>query len=134
MLAGLATDVRFAVRLLWRQPLTTLVAFVSLTAGLGLNVLLLTLADATLVRSLAVRDPGGLVLLLLQRDSGLMHNLSYPDYTDLRAQSRTVDGLIAYSPVQATLAGTSESVPLEGEVVSGNFFGVLGIRFELAGR
>jgi len=128
MLIGLATDVRFAVRLLSRQPLTTLVAFVSLTAGLGLNVLLLTLADATLVRSLAVREPGGLVLLLLQRDSGLMHNFSYPDYTDLRAQSRTVDGLIAYSPVQATWAGTSESVPLEGEVVSGNFFEVLGIR------
>ncbi len=58
MLTGLATDVRFAVRLLRRQPLTTLVAFVSLTAGLGLNILLLTLADATLVRSLAVRDPG----------------------------------------------------------------------------
>ena len=57
-----------------------------------------------------------------------MHNFSYPDYADLRAHSRTVDGLIAYSPVQATWAGTSESVPLEGEVVSGNFFEVLGIR------
>ncbi len=94
MLAGFAIDVRFALRLFRRQPLSSLVAFVSLAAALGLNVLLVTLADAALVRALPVRDPSRLALLLLQRESGLMHNLSYPDYTDLRDASRTATGLV----------------------------------------
>jgi predicted permease len=133
MLTGLATDVRFALRLLRRQPLTSLIAFASLAAALGLNVLLVTLADAAMFRALPVRDPASLHLLLLQRETGLMHNLSYPDYTDLRDRSRTVDGLIAYSPVQAILTGGGESVPLDGEVVSGNFFAALGVPL-LSGR
>ena len=60
MLNGLGTDLRFAIRLLKRQPLMSVVALVSLTAGLGLNILLLTLADAALMRPLplAIRSPG----------------------------------------------------------------------------
>ena len=76
MLNGLSTDLRFALRLLRRQPLMSFVALLSLTAGLGLNILLVTLADAALVRALPLRDPGRLVVLLLQRESGLMHNFS----------------------------------------------------------
>ena len=78
----------FAIRLLKRQPLMSLVASCRSTAGLGLNILLLTLADAALVRPLPLRDPGRLVLLLLQRESRLMHNFSYPDYRDLRDKAR----------------------------------------------
>ena len=50
MLNGLGTDLRFALRLLKRQPLMSLVAFLSLTAGLALNILLVTIADAALAR------------------------------------------------------------------------------------
>ncbi len=133
MLNGLATDLRFAIRLLKRQPLMSLVALVSLTAGLGLNILLLTLADAALMRPLPLRDPGRLVVLLLQRESGLMHNFSYPDYRDLRDKTREVDGLVAYSAVEATMAGSQGATSLEGEVVSGNFFAALGVPLR-AGR
>ena len=127
MLNGFATDLRFAIRLLKRQPLMSFVALMSLTAGLGLNILLLTLADAALMRPLPLRDPGRLVVLLLQRESRLMHNFSYPDYRDLRDKTREVDGLVAYSAVEATMAGSQGATSLDGEVVSGNFFADLGV-------
>ncbi len=127
MLDGLSTDLRFALRLLRRQPLTSFVALLSLTAGLGLNILLVTLADAALVRALPLRDPGRLVLLLLQRETGLMHNFSYPDYRDLSDRAQTLDGLVAYGGVSATIAGSGGAAAIEGEVVSGNFFATLGV-------
>ena len=133
MLNGLSTDLRFALRLLKRQPLMSLVAFLSLAAGLALNILLVTIADAALARALPVRDPGRLVVLLLQRESGLMHNFSYPDYRDLSERARALDGLVAYGGVSATLAGSGGAAAIEGEVVSGDFFATLGVPLH-AGR
>ena len=133
MFNGVLTDIRFATRLFKRQPLTTVVALLSLTVGLGLNILLFTIADAALLRPLALRDPGQLVLLLLQRDGRLNHNLSYPDYQELRDRTKTLDGLVAYSGVEATVAGSDGAMAADGEVVSGNFFATLGVPM-MAGR
>ena len=127
MLNGFVTDLRFATRLLKRQPLVSIVALVSLAAGLGLNILLLALADAALVRPLPLQDPGRLVLLLLQRESRFMHNFSYPDYEELRRRATLVDSLVAYSQVGSSMAGSDGATSVEGEVVSGNFFMALGV-------
>ncbi len=125
---GLSTDLRFALRLFRRQPLTSIVAFVSLTAALTLNVLLATLADAALLRQLPLRSPGELVLVLLQRETHINHNFSYLEYGDLRDRARGLESLVAYSGVGATVDGPAGATPVNGEVVSGNFFGALGIR------
>jgi predicted permease len=127
MLNGLATDLRFALRLLRRQPLTAAVGFISLAAGLGLNVLLLTLADAVLLRPLPLREPHRLVLLLLQRETGLMHNFSYPEYQDLRDGTRSLESLVAYGSAEATIAAADGATSVDGAVVSGNFFEALGV-------
>jgi hypothetical protein len=125
---GFTTDLRFALRLFRRQPLTSIVAFVSLTAALTLNVLLATLADAALLRQLPLRSPGELVLVLLQRETHINHNFSYLEYGDLRDRARGLESLVAYSGVAATVDGPAGATPVNGEVVSGNFFGALGIR------
>ena len=133
MLNGFTTDVRFALRQMTRQPAMTLVGLISLTAGLGLNILLVTVADAALFRPLPLRDSGRLVLLLLQRETNLNHNLSYPDYRDVRDNVKALSGVVAYSSVEATIAGSEGPTPIDGEVVSGNFFSVLGVPIR-AGR
>lgn len=127
MLTGFLTDARFAVRLLRRQPLMSIVALVSLSAGLGLNVLLVSIADVALFRTLPLRAPHDLVLLLLQRESGVMHNFSYPDYLAMRDRSRRLESLVAYAGVAATVSQADGAVPVDGEVVSGNFFTALGV-------
>ena len=128
IVSGLVTDIRFAIRLLKRQPLTSSVALASLTAGLALNVLLITIADAVLVRQLPLRSPEDLALVLLQRESGLNHNFSYPDYRDLRDRAQSVEALVAYSPASATIDTANGAMAADGEVVSGNFFAALGVR------
>ena len=131
---GIASDIRFAVRLLKRQPTTSMVALASLTAALGLNVLLVTLADAALVRPLPLRSPRDLVLVLLQRETNLMHNFSYPDYVDLRDRAHSVEALTAYAGISGTVqSGAGPAQPSDGEAVSGNFFAALGVPMR-AGR
>ena len=124
---GFVTDLRFALRQMGRQPLTTVVALLSLTAGLALNLLLFTIANGVLFRPLPLRDPSRLALLLLQRDSGVNHNFSYATYAGLRDTTQSLEAVVAYSAAQATASGAGGSEPFDGEAVSGNFFAALGV-------
>jgi hypothetical protein len=117
---GLATDIRFVLRLMRRQPLFTLVAFMSLLIGIALNAMLFTITNAVLFRPLALHDPSALSVLLLRRPQSLMHNFSYPDYVSLRDNARQIDGLVAYGVAEATAQGTGIAEVLDGEFVSGN--------------
>src|SRR5262249_54005022 len=73
-----------------------------------------------------VRDPGGLVLLSRELRGKQYGNFSYPDYLDLRDRARTLDGIAAVCPTPLSL-GDGEPQRLRAELVSGNYFSVLGI-------
>ena len=124
---GFTTDLRFALRLIRREPLATGVAFLSLAVGLALNTLLFTLANAVLFRPLPVDSPSELAVVVLQRPTGLMHNFSYPDYREMATAAKLPAGIVAYAPAQATLARSDAATVVDGESVSGNFFSELGI-------
>jgi putative ABC transport system permease protein len=130
---GFVTDLRFALRQMRRQPLTAVVGLLSLVAGLGLNLLLFTIANGILFRPLPLHQPNQLALLLLQRESGVNHNFSYPAYAGLRDATQSLDSLVAYSQAEASAASAAGSEPVNGEVVSGNFFSALGVPMR-AGR
>jgi hypothetical protein len=57
MREGLLTDLRYAVRLFVRSPVWAAVAVVSLTLGIGANVLIFSIVDAVLLRPFPYRDP-----------------------------------------------------------------------------
>ena len=126
-MSGVLTDLRFALRLTRRSPLISIVGFLSLGVALALNVVLFTLANAVLFRSLPVRAPAELSLMLLQRPANLMHNFSHPDYQTLVGAARLPDAVLAYSAAEASAAGPDGAAKLDGEVVSGNFFASLGV-------
>jgi len=125
------TDLRFAVRGFAKSPVFTAVAILSLALGIGANTAIFSLIDQLILQYLPVRDPQSLVLLAGKGQHYGGNNgrnaLSYPMYQDIRDRNPVFAGIMCrYS--QLFTVGTSSRVEVvSGELVSGNYFPVLGI-------
>ena len=127
------TDLRLAARGLARAPLFSLIAIASIALGIGASTAVFTLLDQVALRGLPVARPDELVQLSskgTESYGGGLGNgteLSWPMYRDLRDRLAGVDGLFgrAWLSFHVGHAGRTERV--EGELVSGNYFGVLGL-------
>jgi predicted permease len=127
----LLTDVRYALRWLRKSPAFTLVAVASLAIGIGFNTALFAIVDAFLFRPLPVSDPARLVDIFTSGSGGVSAERygtsSYPDYQDLRTQNATFSDLVGYSPMFGALNLGDRSRLALGEIVTGNYFQVLGV-------
>jgi hypothetical protein len=138
-LESIWTDVRYAIRQLRKSPGFTLTVLLSLALGLGANTTIFTFVNALLFLPPPVKDPGRLVEVM-QRDpkaSGIESYLplSYPGYSQLRDQNRTLSGFAAFDgdPGPVSWRNEGQGTLLHGQLVSGNFFSVAGIQ-PLLGR
>jgi putative ABC transport system permease protein len=129
-------DVRYGLRLLRKAPGFTAVAIVTLALGIGANTAIFTLLDQALLRSLPVKEPEQLVLL---RYSGIYPGssrtrnddklyFSYPMYRDLRNHNSVFSGLIATVWTQVGVQWHGQPELADAELVSGNYFDVLGVQ------
>jgi predicted permease len=128
-------DLKFAIRTSRRAPGFTLVAVASLALGIGANTAIFSLLYQVVLRSVPVRDPETLVALQSDdynlgwsRKDNSKTVFSYPMYRELRDRGEVFSGLIARASFQATLAYGGEATSATAEVVTGNFFAVLGVR------
>ncbi|MBT9330789.1 ABC transporter permease [Paracidobacterium acidisoli] len=133
------TDIRYALRQLRKSPAFMLTAILTLALGIGANTAIFSLLDQALLRSLPVRDPKQLVLLEATPydawNGGTTTNggdntayFSYPMYKDLRDRNQAFDGLIAMFQTQVGVEWQKHSALNNAELVSGNYFDVLGVR------
>jgi predicted permease len=125
-------DLRFSLRMLRKSPGFAGVAILTLALGIGANTAIFTLLDQILLRSLPVKDPQHLVLLdLVGHQYGNSSGdsvVSYPMYRDLQERNEAFSGMFLHRYASASLwfGGRAERVGVE--LVSGTYFGVLGIR------
>jgi putative ABC transport system permease protein len=136
-LDDLGHDLRYAVRTLSRKPGFLAAVVLTLALGIGANTAVYTIVDATLLRPLPYPHPGRLVKLSLIRpatptrpssDDALW---SYPKYETFRDSQNVFDDVASYDSTTATLTGIGDPEVLRGEIVSGNYFSLLGARAEL---
>jgi predicted permease len=127
-------ELAFSVRTLRRSPLFTVAAVLSLALGIGANTAIFSLLDQVVLQSLPVRQPDRLVLLHTEYNapgssSSDNHEsvFSYPMYRDLRDRDQALAGVIARMSGSARLSGTGAVTSIRAELVSGNFFQVLGV-------
>src|SRR4051812_21558813 len=126
------SDFRYALRTLLKAPAFTIVVVLTLALGIGANTAIFSLTDQVLLRMLPVKSPEQLVLL----DGpgafrGRVFNngtFSYPMYRDFRDQNTVFDGVLARFPAPLTLLTNGQVERVNGELVSGNYFDVLGVR------
>ena len=122
-------DVLYALRGFRKNPTFTAVAIVSLALGIGLNTAIFNLVSAVLLQPLPVEDPARLVSVFTidHTNPGLLY-VSYPNFKDYRDLNTVFTSLALYTPIQATLTGAGQPTDIQGQIVSGNYFKVLGVK------
>ena len=120
-------DLRYGVRMLLLHPGFTAVAVLTLALGIGANTAIFTLLDRVLIRTLPVERPEQLVALV-SNANGDPSILSYPVYANLRDNNDVFAGMVAYFQRTSSLTDGTYSERVTGQIVSGNYFSVLGVQ------
>ncbi len=125
-------DLRFAARMLRKNPGFTAVAVLTLALGIGANTAIFTLLDASLWRPLAVSDPKEIFHVMRassQGDFAGEFSYSYPIFQQFSKTASPWGEVFAtevVGPRKFGLKGVSDE-RVAGEAVSGNFFSVLNV-------
>lgn len=134
----LSRDVRFGARRLLASPVSTVTIVVSLVVGIGVNTSIFSLADQALVRALPVEDPDEIVQLRwdghwIGTGRGYGSLLPHALYSELGEEQAVFDAMAARSPGEVTLATPAGHERAQVELVTGEYFSMLGVR-PLLGR
>src|SRR5438067_8774991 len=128
----LARDVRYSLRGIRRSPVFAAVAILSLALGIGANTAIFTLMDQLMLRSLPIRNPEQLVVLY-QRGSHNGSNMgrwmhSYPIYQDYQQKGAPFSEVLCRRLTSAALSVNNQTERVDAEMVSGNYFTMLGVK------
>ena len=126
-------DIRYGVRMIVKAPAFTLLAMLALALGVCANTTIFSLVNGLLLRPLSgVKDPQNVVAVYTSDfSSGLYGWSSYPEYLDIRNQADAFESVAAHARTPLTATGDAEPIRLNGSVVTGNFFDLLGVKAQL---
>ena len=130
-------DIRYALRQLRKSPGFTLTVIITLALGIGANAAVFTMFDQVLLRMLPVQNPKELVRFEWSGGfSGSMSSFggdsdnyfSYPAYKELRDHNQVFTGILAADKAQVGVSWHNQAENDDAEVVSGNYFQLLGLK------
>jgi predicted permease len=128
----LAQDVRYAVRVLARSPAYSLVVVAVLALGIGANVSVFSFFKALALTPIPrVDGSANLGVLVARTHADRIQPLSYPDFHDIQEQNRAFSGLAGTSMEPFSIGLGTHGERVFGEMVTGNYFDVLGVRARL---
>ncbi len=127
----LLQDLRYGMRMLWKQPGFVVIAVASLALGIGANTAIFSLLNTAMLRPLPIEKPEQLVSLNNVQEHRRFPTFSYPNYKDIRDRNPALSGLIAYRFAPLSLSHDGVNERLWGYVVTGNYFDVLGVKAAL---
>src|SRR5262245_2628636 len=124
----LRADVGYGVRWLRRSPAFAATAVFSIAIGIGANTAIFSVVNAVILKLITVDHPESLVILSRSDDQrGLASSFSYPFFEQLR-DAQTLESAAALANFEANVETGEGAERVSGEMVSGNYFQVLGVR------
>jgi putative ABC transport system permease protein len=125
----LLQDLRYAVRLLVKDPWFTTVAAVALALGIGVNTTVFTFVNAVLIRGLPFDDPDRIMSLGTRDARGRDRGLSYLEFQDWREGTKAFSGLAAFSGQTMNISDEGRAPErFGGPYISSNAFKLIGER------
>src|SRR6266508_3134455 len=121
-------DLRFGFRRLIKTPGFALIAILSLALGIGANTAVFSLVNLILFRQLPVADSEKVFSVSAVGKNGEMAAFSYPNYLDFRDRNEVLSGLLGSRFTYMSLSRNGNNDRVWGNLVSGNYFDVLGVK------
>ena len=129
MLGDFGHDLRYGVRMLWKNKGFTAVAVIALALGIGANSAIFSVVNTVLLRPLPYREPERLVMVWEENAKS-----GYPtdtpaaaNYHDWREQNKVFEGMAALADQSFNLTGAGDPERIDGKRVNANLFEVLGV-------
>ncbi|HEV2615838.1 MAG TPA: ABC transporter permease [Candidatus Acidoferrales bacterium] len=129
----LLQDLRYAVRMLVKSPGFTAIAVFTLALGIGANTALFSVVNGVLLSPLPYPQPDRLATLYSKTPQFEESSISYPNFLDWQRQNNSFTALAAWRSDSFNMTGSGEPQRLRGEMVSADFFNILGFN-ALIGR
>ncbi|MGH9823411.1 MAG: ABC transporter permease [Blastocatellia bacterium] len=131
MIETLLQDLRYAIRMLRRNPGYAIVAIVILAVGIGTNTAVFSVVDAVLFRALPIRDPGRLLVVWETNPRASYgptegNEVAPANLFDWKNRNEVFQDLTALGYINLNLTGAGEPEQIQSALVSPNFFTVVG--------
>jgi predicted permease len=129
-------DITFGLRMLAKSPGFTAIAVITLALGIGANTAIFSLMNQVLLKELPIKNPEQLEILRapgpktghVSTDGDSTESFSYPMYKRLRDTNAVFSGILARYGFAASVSNRGQTDRASGEVVTGNYFDVLGVQ------
>ena len=123
-------DIRYALRMLAKSPILTVIVVLTLALGIGANTAIFGIVNGLLLRPLPVQSPEQIMVLAgkLQGDTLGIFTLSYPQLVDFRKQADVFSGIFASQPDLGGLSYGGKVSQFLYCRVTGNYFSTLGVQ------
>ena len=121
-------DLRYAVRVLAKSPGFAAIAVLTLALGIGANTALFSVVNGVLLNPLPYPRPDRLTALYSHTKQFEFSSISYPNFLDWQRDNRSFSELAAYRSDDFNMTGKGEPERLRAEMVSADFFPVLGVQ------
>ena len=131
---ALLQDLRFAIRMLRRNPLFTVVTVATLALGIGANTAIFSVVRGMLLKPLPYDDPGSLAVVQIYWEEsgsgrgGAGHSISDPELYDIRRGNTTLEAVGAYYTTAVNVTGSEgDAERVQAGVMTADVFSLLGV-------
>jgi predicted permease len=123
----LRQDIKYSLRMLAKSPGFTLVAILTLSLGIGANTAIFSGIDGVLLNPLPYEHPDRLIAVYAHSKQFERFSISYPNFLDWSRENRSFTALAAFRADDFDLTGMGEPQRVKVEMVSADFFRILGV-------
>ena len=127
-MGSLTQDVKYAVRMLAKNPGFALIAILTLALGIGANTALFSVVNGVLLNPLPFANPGRLAAIHWKTPQFDQSSITYPNFLDWQRDNRSFEAMAAYREMDFSLTGYGDPQRLHGQQISAEFFPLLGVQ------
>ena len=127
-LETLSSDVRYGIRMMARSPGFTIVAILTLALGIGANTAIFSVVNGVLLNPLPFPQPDQLVTLSESKPNFSTGSISYPNFRDWQRSNHTFSSMAISRSISFSLTGAGEAEQLKAELLSSDYFSLLGVK------